>query len=283
MKQLSIMPDMPSATVMDVRGPMRSGRPTSNTVEPLEHAVIKGQHLVFRGFFQEDGLQFLEFFRIRGGEVVGEAEVGAGIIEFPGGIVLQRAARFGFPRRLVNGAGEPALVVDRAVAGDLEVLGRVPLLGLGVVKRIDQTLAFHRHLPRAVHDLGLGQTGRFQHGRRDVNHMAELRADFVLRFDALGPVRHHADARAAEVGRHLLGPLERRVQRHGPTGRHVGIGFGAAPFVHQLDHVFEFLGHAVEVGHFVEHAVHAAFGTGPVVAGDVEDQRVVELANVFNA
>ena len=38
--------------------------------------------------------------------------------------------------------------------------------------------------------------------------------------------------------------------------------------------------HPVEVGHLVEHAVHAAFGARAVVADDVEDQRVVELAHV---
>ena len=38
--------------------------------------------------------------------------------------------------------------------------------------------------------------------------------------------------------------------------------------------------HAVEVGVFVEHAVHAALGAGAIVAGDVEDEGVVELADL---
>ena len=42
------------------------------------------------------------------------------------------------------------------------------------------------------------------------------------------------------------------------------------------------LRHAVEVGHLVEHAVHAAFGARAVVADDVEDQRVVQLADVLD-
>ena len=42
------------------------------------------------------------------------------------------------------------------------------------------------------------------------------------------------------------------------------------------------LGDAVEVGHLVEHAVHAAFGAGAVVADVVDDQRVVELADVLD-
>ena len=150
-----------------------------------------------------------------------------------------------------------------------------------VVKRIDQALPFHRNLGRAVHDLGFRQTCGLENGRRDIDHVAEVRADFVLRFDALGPVGHHANAGAAEVRRHLFDPLKGRIEGHGPAGSHMRVGFGAAPFVHQREQILEFLGHAVEVGHLVEHAVHAALGAGPVVAGDVEDQRVVELANIL--
>ena len=40
---------------------------------------------------------------------------------------------------------------------------------------------------------------------------------------------------------------------------------------------------AVEIGHFVEHADHAAFGAGPVVADDVKNQSVVELTGFFEA
>ena len=45
-----------------------------------------------------------------------------------------------------------------------------------------------------------------------------------------------------------------------------------------LEDVLDGLLHAVEVGHLVEQPVHAAFGARAVVADDVEDQRVVELA-----
>ena len=89
-------------------------------------------------------------------------------------------------------------------------------------------------------------------------------------------------ARAAEVGGHLLGPHERRVAGHRPTRRHVREGLGPAPFVHVLQHVGDRLLDAVEVGHLVEHADHAAFRAGAVVAHLVQDQRVVELAEVFD-
>ena len=40
--------------------------------------------------------------------------------------------------------------------------------------------------------------------------------------------------------------------------------------------------HAVEVGHLVVHADHAALGARAVVAGDVEDQRVVQFADLLD-
>ena len=96
----------------------------------------------------------------------------------------------------------------------------------------------------------------------------------------LRPVDDHAVARAAEVGRHLLGPGERRIEGHGPAGRHVREGFRTAPLVDQRNQILDLLGHAVEIGHLVVHADEAAFGAGAVVASDVDEQRVVQLADV---
>ena len=101
-----------------------------------------------------------------------------------------------------------------------------------------------------------------------------------LLLDALRPVDHHAVARAAEVGRHLLGPGERRIERHRPAGRHVREGFRTAPLVDERDQILHLLGDAVEVGHLVVHADEAALGAGAVVAGDVDEHGVVELADV---
>ena len=92
----------------------------------------------------------------------------------------------------------------------------------------------------------------------------------------------HAVARAAEVGGHLLGPLERRVEGHRPGRRHVRKGLLAAPLVDQGDQVLDLFLDAVEVGHFVVHADHAAFGARAVVAGDVEDQRVVHFTDLLD-
>ena len=245
-------------------------------VEPLEHAVVDGQDMVFFRFGEKHRLQFLEFFRVRGGEIVGTTEVIAGIIQLPE-IRFERAAWLGLPGGLVDDAGEPAVVVNRAVAGDFEVLGGAGG-GLDVAETGEQAFAFDGDLRGAVDDLWLGQPGGFEDGGRDVDDVAELLALFAFRSDAFRPVGDHADAGSAEVGSDLFGPHERRVERDRPAGGHVRVGFRAAPFVDEFGHVLNCFRHAVEVGVFVEQSVHAAFGAGSVVARDVEDQGVVELA-----
>jgi len=47
-----------------------------------------------------------------------------------------------------------------------------------------------------------------------------------------------------------------------------------------LQDILDGLVHTVEIGHLVEEPNHAPFGTRAVVADDVEDQRVVELASL---
>ena len=58
-------------------------------------------------------------------------------------------------------------------------------------------------------------------------------------------------------------------------------GFRSAPLVDQRDQILDLLGHAVEIGHLVVHADEAALGAGAVVAGDVDEQRVVHLTDVL--
>ena len=99
----------------------------------------------------------------------------------------------------------------------------------------------------------------------------------------LGPGHAHALPRAAEVRGDLLGPLERRVERPGPADRHVVVGLVRAPDVVEVlqlvvDRDFD----AVEHGDLVGRADRRAFGAGAVVAADVDDERVVELAHVLD-
>ena len=108
--------------------------------------------------------------------------------------------------------------------------------------------------------------------------MGELRANTALLRDPVGPVHDRAVAGAAPVRGHLLRPLERGVHRPRPADRVVVVGARRAELVELADHELGRLelGHAVEVGHLVEGAVHGALGRRAVVADDVVDDRVVE-------
>ena len=131
--------------------------------------------------------------------------------------------------------------------------------------------------------VGCGEPGGLEHRRRDVDHVAELRADLALALDALGPVHDRAVAGAAEVRRHLLGPLIGRVHRVRPAHGVVVVGVRPAEVVDLAHEEFGRLerAHAVEHRHLVEAAVRRAFGGGAVVAEDVVDQRVVEDLQVL--
>jgi hypothetical protein len=97
MKTFSVMPVMPSARVSEVRPAIRSGRPTSAALT----RSMSGRRWAGRSssrFGEEERLQFLEFLRVLRGEVVDEAEVLGGVEEFPGGVVIERAAGLCLPR-----------------------------------------------------------------------------------------------------------------------------------------------------------------------------------------
>ena len=100
--------------------------------------------------------------------------------------------------------------------------------------------------------------------------------------DVAGPGHGHALRRSAEVRRHLLHPLERRVHRPGPACRIVWERPFRSPERIPEELVFDRHGNAVEGGELVRRAVEHAFGARAVVAADVDDQGVVELAEVFD-
>ena len=89
--------------------------------------------------------------------------------------------------------------------------------------------------------------------------------------------------RAAEVRSDLLGPLERRIECPRPRHRHVRVGRRRAPGVVELELIFDGeIQDAVVRGVLVGRAGQRAFGTGAVVAVDINDQRVVELALILH-
>ena len=198
-----------------------------------------------------------------------KAKVAAGVVELPH-ILGELVPRRIFPRRAVDRAGEPAVVIDRAVAGDLEILCEMPVLGLRIVERIHHAHALNRSLWRAVDGLRLRQMSGFKYCRRDVDHVMPLRPDLVFGVNSFGPVDNETVARAAIARGDLLRPSERRVAGDRPTSRVVRIGIRAAEIVEVLENLGHALGNFVEVSALVEKADHPALGGGAVVANDVE-------------
>ena len=229
----------------------------------------------------------MSFSGILGSQVVGLGGILHDVVELPlvpGDHVGRRGAAQ-FPRERRRGRRrDPAVVVDGAVAEHLEVLRGVPGRGVGVrlVPCVGHAHAVHRALRDAVERIRRRDAGRFEDGRNDVNDMVKLAADAAHVVDVAGPRHGHALSRPAEVRRHLLHPLERRVHRPRPGGREVREGPVGSPELVPEELVLDRHGNAIEGGELVRRAVEHAFRARAVVAADVDDQGVVELAHVLD-
>ena len=129
---------------------------------------------------------------------------------------------------------------------------------------------------------GAGMPVCLEDGRDDVDDVMELAADAAHVVDVAGPGHGHALSRPAEVRRHLLHPLERRVHRPRPACREMRERPFRSPERIPEKLVLDRHGNAVEGGEFVRRAVEHAFGARAVVATDVDDQGVVEFAEVLD-
>ena len=110
--------------------------------------------------------------------------------------------------------------------------------------------------------------------------MVELRARRLVGLDAFRPRDGHRVARAAEVRGDELGVLKRRVAGPGPTGVVHVVDLGPAECVEPAERVQRFdlllnrVGDLV-LGQQLTDAAVLTFGARPVVAPDVEDDRVI--------
>ena len=172
-------------------------------------------------------------------------------------------------------------MVDAPVAEHLEVLGRVTVLGVGILERVVHGDASIGLLRDPVHHVRLRQPGGLEQCRDDVDHMVELLADLASCLDAVGPVHHHPVPGATEVRRHLLRPLVRSVHCVRPTDRVVVECRRRADLVEPGKDLVDGFFHTVERFGLVERPVETAFGRCAVVTGDVDDDRVVEHADLL--
>ncbi len=92
------------------------------------------------------------------------AEVLVDVVKLPPILVEGEQLGGGIPGDTVPGTGGPAFVIDRPVAEHLEILRGAAVLGLGVVKGVQDAHPLDRPLLDAVDDVGLGNADRLQHG-----------------------------------------------------------------------------------------------------------------------
>ena len=109
----------------------------------------------------------------------------------------------------------------------------------------------------------------------------ELAADTAVVGDARRPGDDGGGAAAAARG-HPLAVGERRGGGVGPGGGIGAVRLRAAQVVDVAGDLVERFRDAVEVAQLVQGAVQATLGRGAVVAGDVDDQRVLEIARLLD-
>ena len=188
----------------------------------------------------------------------------------------------------LDAAHQPSLYM-RAAPEHLEVLRGVPLGALGVVEGVQEAGAVHRLLLDPVDRLGLGDAGRFEDGRADVDAVRELAAHGrVCALIAAG----HATTIGLRVPPrwlaiclpHWNGVFMACAQAAAQCGAVWSPPSASMP-PYLLDQRQLLVGvehEAVQEGHLVERAGDRPLQARAVVAPDVEDQRVVEVAHLLD-
>ena len=164
------------------------GRPARSELKRSMRRSSSGSTLYLTASIRNSRCSSASLSGLLGGDVVRLRPV-VGPVELPHVVVEGRQLGAGDPRRAVAGHCGPALVVDAAVAEHLEVLELV-LLGR---RRVVEAVPHAR--TRAcgfcwmpLTKLGAGKPGGLEDGRRDVDHVGELRADLALGREAVRPV-----------------------------------------------------------------------------------------------
>ena len=253
------------------------------------HRGVHRKDLIFLGFRDEHLLHLLHFAGKLIGDVLGLAEVRVQIVKLKH-LIVERVgigSAEGFPRCPIHlGTEQPAFLVQGPLAKHLEILGLVVRRFLGIfrIKRVGKTRTLDRCLLDAVYRFGCRNAGGLENCRYDVNHMAELLAQAALILDACRPRNGHVLANTSEFRGVLLEPGKRCIKGPRPARRHVVVSLLGAPDVIPFHLIgYRHLVDAVEPRDFVRRAHRATFGAGTVVAVDIDDERVVELAHVLNS
>src|SRR5262245_48551308 len=111
--------------------------------------------------------------------------------------------------------------------------------------------------------------------------MMPLAPDFAFGLDSFRPVYDQSVARATVMRRHLLGPLEWTIAGMSKANRYVRFGSLRSDLIQMLLHLFSRRTHTVVIQDRIVCANEAALGAHAVVAQLVEEDRVIENAQLF--
>ena len=261
--------------------------------EAAADVAVDGQNVVLARFSPPAADHFDQLVAVLGGQVVAFGVVLVHVVQLPvvGLDIHQHLVGNGGAKlaALLGGLGEararpradrpPAVVVDRAVAEHLEVLGVVVAGRSRLVEGVGEADPVDRRLGHAADALRRLDAQGFQNRRDEVDDVPVVLAHLAARLDALGPGHDARVGGAAPVGL-ALPAAEGRVAGVGPAPGVVVEGLDAAQLVDHLEVIFQRFLHIVEEEHLVERAHRPALGAGAVV-GDDDDQRVVQLADLF--
>ena len=262
-------------------------------VEALNSGAVDRQHLVLARFGPPAADQLDQLVAMFSGQVVGFGIVLVQVVQLPvvgldiqEHLVIDGGSK---PAAFLGGLGEiwtrpgadrpPAVVIDRTMAEHLEILGVViagcfyVIEGMGETDPIDGRLGHAADAIRRFHAKG------FQNCRDEVDDVRVMRSYLAFCLDTLRPGDDARVGRAAPVGL-ALPAAEGRVAGIGPAPGIVVVGLDAAQLIEHLEVILERFLHVVEEEHLVERADRPALGAGAVV-GDDHDQRIVQLADIF--
>ncbi|CAB4947679.1 unannotated protein [freshwater metagenome] len=181
----------------------------------------------------EDLLQFGQLVGMDGGEIDSLREILSDVVELPSLLfAVEVVTGESDPRQTaVEARGHPALVIDRPIAEDLEVLRRARARRGCIGKRVVHRGPMHLHLLDAVHMCRQVDASGCVDRWCDVDEVMELRAKFADTRDVTGPRKRHGVAGTAEMRGDLLHPLERCIERPGPTHVEVVLATGGSEII----------------------------------------------------
>src|SRR5438093_5339515 len=178
------------------------------------------------------------------------------------------------------GACYPAIMVNGAITKHLEVLRCMTVFSFGIIEGINHRRPVERKLLGTVHHLWKRQTYGFKYSRCNIYHVTKLRPDLSFGFDSFWPMHHHSIAGASPVRSNLLGPLERSIQRMRPANGIVRESIRTSPVIYVIHHLRRITNNAVQCHHLVIGSFRSSFGTGSVIAYNVNAQGFIQLAHV---